>query len=84
MGVLATMCMTAWTVHPADISSRQGVDFTLTFTAVAFKLVLVDMLPKLSYMTFLDYCKSNTDNLPSLSLWKSTLRDRNDTCTLRR
>ena len=37
------------------MADRQAVDFTLLLTAVAFKLVVVGMLPPVSYFTYIDY-----------------------------
>merc|ERR1711879_329736 len=57
MGVMLLICsfaLCAWTKHPADISGRHDVDFSLVLTAVAFKLVLTSMLPPVSYVTVLD------------------------------
>jgi hypothetical protein len=41
MGILATMCMTAWCIHPADIPSRHGVDFTLSTSPCLYLLAAV-------------------------------------------
>jgi len=54
MLIIVSFTLTAWATHPADIAGRQGVDFTLLLTAVAYKLVLASMLPNVSYMTLLD------------------------------
>jgi len=54
MFVLCSLVTTAWEIHPADISSRHDVDFNLILTIVAFKLILVSMLPPVSYVTMLD------------------------------
>merc|ERR1712050_273807 len=52
MGTTFVFC--SFAIHPADIEGRQGTDFTIILTAVAFKLVLQDMLPAVSYITRLD------------------------------
>mmetsp|Transcript_84288 Transcript_84288/g.161133 ORF Transcript_84288/g.161133 Transcript_84288/m.161133 type:complete len:505 (-) Transcript_84288:38-1552(-) len=44
----------AWGLHPCDIDGRNDMDFNLILTAVAFKLVLTDLLPAVSYTTRLD------------------------------
>jgi hypothetical protein len=44
----------AWGLHPGDVGNRLSVDLTLVLTLVAFRLVLESMLPKTSYMTWLD------------------------------
>jgi hypothetical protein len=54
MMVICFFTLCAWSSHPADIASRQAIDFNLILTAVMFKLVLVAMLPPLSYVTTLD------------------------------
>merc|ERR1719237_1677524 len=54
MLLISSFALCAWAKHPADISGRHDVDFSLVLTAVAFKLVLTSMLPPVSYMTVLD------------------------------
>jgi len=54
MMVIISFTLAAWATHPGDIASRHGTDFTLILMAVAFKLVLASMLPKVSYLTLLD------------------------------
>jgi len=54
MFLICTFVLCAWAVHPGAIGDRWGVDFALLLTAVAFKLILSDMLPRLSYLTTLD------------------------------
>ena len=46
---LVSMCLIAWSLHPGDIGARHDVDFGLILTAVAFKLLLAEMLPALPY-----------------------------------
>merc|ERR1719231_432286 len=55
MAVICSLTFTAWAIHPADIPSRQGADFGLLLTAYAFKLIISDMMPPISYLTMLDY-----------------------------
>lgn len=55
MLLICSFILCAWAVHPGDVGARWSVDFSLILTAVAFKLILNDMLPKLSYLTTLDY-----------------------------
>ena len=45
MCAIATLTFLPFASHPADIEARQNVDFQLILTAVAYKLVLTDMLP---------------------------------------
>jgi len=54
MFLICTFVLCSWAVHPGAIADRWGVDFNLLLTAVAFKLILNDMLPRLSYLTTLD------------------------------
>lgn len=54
MCLICSFILCAWAVHPGDHDARWLVDFNLILTAVAFKLVLNGMLPKLSYLTMLD------------------------------
>ncbi|KAL1507051.1 hypothetical protein AB1Y20_007913 [Prymnesium parvum] len=53
MCVICSFALTAWASD--DVADRQAVDFTLLLTAVAFKLVVVSMLPPVAYHTYLDY-----------------------------
>jgi len=54
MFLICSFVLCAWAVHPGAIPDRWGVDFNLILTAVAFKLILNDMLPRLNYLTTLD------------------------------
>jgi hypothetical protein len=51
---IVSFAFTSWGLHPGDVADRLGVDLTLVLTLVAFRLVLVSMLPKTSYLTWLD------------------------------
>lgn len=53
-GLICSFSFFSYFMHPADIEGRLGIDFNLLLTAVAFKFVLVSMLPSLSYVTTLD------------------------------
>lgn len=55
MLIICFFSLCAWSVHPADIASRHAIDFSLILTAVMFKLVLTQMLPRVSYITTLDF-----------------------------
>ena len=68
MFIMASLSFASWSIHPGDIPSRQGVDFTLILTAVAFKLVLTEMLPALPYLTVLDIYVRPSCTLSVLSL----------------
>eukprot|EP00931_Biecheleriopsis_adriatica_P002902 TRINITY_DN10407_c0_g1_i1.p1 TRINITY_DN10407_c0_g1~~TRINITY_DN10407_c0_g1_i1.p1 ORF type:complete len:438 (-),score=71.78 TRINITY_DN10407_c0_g1_i1:56-1369(-) len=54
MFLICSFVLCAWAVHPGAIADRWSVDFSLLLTAVAFKLIINDMLPRLSYLTTLD------------------------------
>mmetsp|Transcript_23363 Transcript_23363/g.42612 ORF Transcript_23363/g.42612 Transcript_23363/m.42612 type:complete len:524 (+) Transcript_23363:67-1638(+) len=50
-----TSCACAsWSLHWRDVADRLGLDITLLLVAVAFKQVLAQDLPPISYLTFLD------------------------------
>eukprot|EP00040_Diaphanoeca_grandis_P043727 m.268906 g.268906 ORF g.268906 m.268906 type:complete len:485 (-) comp81239_c0_seq1:26-1480(-) len=52
---LVTLCFSAFSVELEDIADRMSIILTLLLTAVAFKFVIADSLPKLSYSTLMDY-----------------------------
>lgn len=52
--IIITGSFCAWSVHPADVAARQDVDLNLVLTAVAFKIVLTELLPVVSYITLAD------------------------------
>lgn len=54
MCLICSLALCAFTISPVHLGDRHAVDFSLVLTAVAFKLVLSDMLPKVSYLTKLD------------------------------
>eukprot|EP00415_Alexandrium_ostenfeldii_P000709 UN0709 len=53
--MIISCVFTAWATHPANIEERNDIDFNLVLTAVAFKLVLTEILPVVSYVTLIDY-----------------------------
>lgn len=53
MLLISSFILSAWSCE--EVGDRLGVDFTLLLTAVAFKLVLVTMLPPVSYLTEMDW-----------------------------
>ena len=55
MAMTATLACLSFVVPISGISDRSGVTLTLLLTVVAFKMVLSDTLPKVAYLTFLDY-----------------------------
>jgi hypothetical protein len=52
--VLCSLVLTTWSMNPSDLEARLTLDFTLVLTVIAFKLILLGMLPRVSYMTQLD------------------------------
>jgi len=52
--VLGSLMLCSWSIHPSNLEARFEVDFTLILTVIAYKLVISDMLPRMSYMTQLD------------------------------
>ena len=53
MFLICSFVLTAWA--SPEVADRQAVDFTLLLTAVAFKLVVVSLLPPVAYFTYIDY-----------------------------
>ena len=54
MGSMCTLCLGAFAIDRKDFSSRCSVVLTLLLTAIAFKFVVSDSLPKIPYLTVLD------------------------------
>jgi len=57
LAVISSICFlsfTAFAIDPEYLDQRMSIVLTLLLTAVAFKLVVADMLPKVSYWTVLD------------------------------
>ena len=57
MGVMLAICslsFTAFAIPREELGDRMSIVLTLLLTAVAFKLVIADALPKVSYFTALD------------------------------
>jgi hypothetical protein len=52
--VIVSVVFCAWGLHPGAVGDRLNFDLGLILTLVVFRLVLADMLPKTSYMTWLD------------------------------
>jgi len=55
MCILNLMCIAAFGVEVPDIADRLSVTMTMMLTAVAFKFIVGDQLPKVSYNTYLDF-----------------------------
>lgn len=51
---LVALCFSAFAVPVDDLADRMSIILTLLLTAVAFKFVIADSLPKLGFNTFLD------------------------------
>lgn len=54
MGCLSLSGFTVFGIGTDDLGSRSQVSLTLLLTAVAYKFVILDLLPKVSYSTYLD------------------------------
>lgn len=48
-------CFTSYAVPMDDVADRLSVTVTLMLTAVAFRYVVEEMLPKVNYLTLMDY-----------------------------
>jgi hypothetical protein len=58
MGILfmtASLGFSTYLIELTAVGDRGGVNLTLLLTVVAFKLLLSDNLPKVSYLTYLDW-----------------------------
>jgi len=55
MCILNCMCIAAFGIEVPDIADRLSVTMTMMLTAVAFKFIVGDQLPKVSYNTYLDF-----------------------------
>lgn len=54
MAVICFICFFAFAIPSEDLGDRLSVVLTMVLTAVAFKLVIGDALPKISYFTVMD------------------------------
>ena len=52
MAGLVSLCFSAFAIEVQDLADRMSIILTLLLTAVAFKFVIADSLPKLSYSTY--------------------------------
>jgi len=55
LGMLSSTVFYAQTIPVSDLNDRGAITFTLLLTVTAFKYTISDSLPKISYMTFMDY-----------------------------
>ena len=51
---LTLLCLGTFLVPEEDLADRLGIILTLVLTAVAFKFVVADSIPKLGYNTYID------------------------------
>ena len=54
-GLLAQCTIVSWVIPVFDMADRSSVTLSLLLTIVAYKLVLTEMLPKVAYLTYIDY-----------------------------
>lgn len=54
MGSMCTLCLGAFAIDRKEYADRCSVVLTLLLTAVAFKFVVSDSMPKIPYLTVLD------------------------------
>lgn len=54
MFCVSSLCFTSYSVPIPDLGDRASITLSLLLTAVAYKLVLADILPRVSYLTALD------------------------------
>merc|ERR1712173_375029 len=58
MGVMVCICLSSFAacgISSRDLADRLGVVFTMMLTAVAFKIVIGEELPKVGYRTVMDF-----------------------------
>jgi hypothetical protein len=48
-------CFSAFAIAPVNVADRLAVSITLMLAAVAFRFVIESMLPKVTYLTLMDY-----------------------------
>ena len=56
-----------WFVPPSELASRLELDFVGLLVGQAFKLVIAETLPNLTYLTLLDICKLGHESRVLLS-----------------
>ncbi len=54
VGMIVSLCFLTFCIDVTDISSRLSTTLTLLLTAVAFKFVVGESLPKIAYLTLMD------------------------------
>lgn len=72
--ILGSLTFTVFSVSPDDTGDRLGILLTLVLALVAFKLVLAQFLPSISYLTMLDvYTLASTMLMFFISMFASIL-----------
>lgn len=52
--LLSVLVFTSWAIPAEELADRLSVTLTLVLTSVAFKYMVAQELPKISYLTLLD------------------------------
>ncbi len=76
---LALIVFMAWTVFwidPTELSAQLGIASASVITMIAFQLSLSELLPKISYLTRIDFYALGTSGLVFLSLGEAILTAR--------
>jgi len=55
MTLIGSFSFATYALEPSDLGNRQSVVLTLVLTTVAFKYVILNMLPEIPYLTMIDY-----------------------------
>ena len=55
MSAICFLAFTSFAIPTTELGDRSGIVLTLLLTAVAFKLVISDSIPKVSYFTIMDF-----------------------------
>ena len=56
LAILMVLSLCTFMVAVKDVGDRLDVTLTLSLTIVAFQMVIGDLIPKVTYMTYLDKC----------------------------
>lgn len=72
-GIITLLGFAIFLVDSDDVASRLSLFITLQLTLVAFKFVVSDHIPKVSYFTALDLYLSKRPTLPPLRPTPETL-----------
>jgi len=75
MSFISCLAFATFSVQPKYVHNRLQLSFTLLLTSVAFKFVVNQSLPKISYLTYLDkYVLLAISFLCLICLWHSFIR----------